>query len=176
MSNRPSAEEYNAYYETYVGLVPDGDISTILTQSLQNTIDVFTAATEDQANYRYAPGKWSMKEVLGHITDNERIMSYRLLRIARGDRTPLAGYDQDVLMSGASFDTCSLPDLLEDYTVVRQATLTLLRGLSEEAWSRSGVVNGSESSAAAWAYIIAGHELHHMNVIHEKYLNETQPD
>ncbi|MCQ6561266.1 DinB family protein [Paenibacillus mendelii] len=176
MSNRPSAEEYDTSFERYVELVPEGNIQDLLIQSLQNTIAVFTTVTEDRANYRYAPGKWSLKEVLGHITDNERIMSYRLLRIARGDKTPLAGYDQDILMSGASFDTCSLSDLLEEYTVVRRATLTLLRGLSEEAWSRSGVVNGSESSAAAWAYIIAGHELHHMNVIHDKYLNEPLPD
>jgi hypothetical protein len=97
-------------------------------------------------------------------------MSYRLLRIARGDKTPLAGYDENALVSGASFDTCPVPDLLEDYTVVRRATLTLLRGLSEEACSRRGIVSDCESSAIAWAYIIAGHELHHMNIIKEKYL------
>jgi hypothetical protein len=171
MSIPPSNEEYNTYFERYVRLIPEGDICDILTQSLKNTTDVFSTVTEDRANYRYAPEKWSLKEVLGHITDNERIMSYRLLRIARGDKTPLAAYDQDVLMSGASFDTCSLTDLLEDYTIIRHATLTLLRGLTEEAWSRRGIVNDSESSARAWAYIIAGHELHHMNVIKEKYLN-----
>jgi hypothetical protein len=168
---RPSIKEYNTYFERYVKLVPEGDIRDILIQSLKNTTDVFSTVTEDQANYQYAPGKWNLKEVLGHITDNERIMSYRLLRIARGDKTPLAGYDQDALMSGATFDKCPLPDLLEDYTVVRRATLTLFRGISEEAWSRRGIVNDSESSARAWAYIIAGHELHHMNVIKEKYLN-----
>ena len=168
---RPSIEEYNDYFERYVILVAEGNICEILNQSLKNTFDVFSSVTEEQVNYRYAPGKWSLKEVLGHITDNERIMSYRLLRIARGDRTPLAGYDQDALMHGASFDTCLLADLLEDYTVVRRATLSLLPGLSEEAWSRRGVVKDSESSAKAWAYIIAGHELHHMNVIKEKYLN-----
>jgi hypothetical protein len=171
MSIRPANDEYNAYFERYVRLVPEGNIFDILTQSLKNTTNVFSTVTEDQANYRYAPEKWRLKEVLAHITDNERIMSYRLLRIARGDKTPLAGYDQDALMSGASFDSCSFADLLEDYTVVRRSTLTLLRGLSEEAWSRKGIVNDSESSARAWAYIIAGHELHHINVIKEKYLN-----
>ncbi len=171
MSIRPSKEEYNTYFERYVSLVPEGDIGGILTQSLKNTSDVFSAVSEDRANYRYAPGKWSLKEVLCHITDNERIMSYRLLRIARGDKTPLAGYDQDVLMSGTSLDKCPLTDLLEDYMVVCFFFLTLLRGLAEEAWSRRGIVNNSESSALAWAYILAGHELHHMNVIKEKYLN-----
>ncbi|MCD9025005.1 DinB family protein [Cohnella silvisoli] len=174
MSIRPSNGEYNSHFERYVRLVPEGDIRDILTQSLKNTTDAFSTVTEDQANYRYAPGKWSLKEVLGHITDNERIMSYRLLRIARGDKTPLAGYDENALVNGASFDSCAMSDLFEDYTVVRRATLTLLRGLSEEAWSRRGVVNDSESSAIAWAYIIAGHEFHHMNFIREKYLSSMK--
>lgn len=171
MLNRPSKEEYNAYYERYVQLVPEGNIYDILTQSLKDTTDFFSNVGEDRANYRYAEGKWSMKEVLGHITDNERIMCYRLLRIARGDTTPLAGYDQDVLINGASFDKCTLAELLEDYAAVRHATLTLFRGLSDEALSRRGIVNDSESSAKAWAYIIIGHEIHHMNVINERYLN-----
>jgi hypothetical protein len=171
MLMRPSIGEYNDYFERYVRLVPEGDIRDILTQSLKNTIDLFSAVTEDQAEYRYAPGKWSLKEVLGHITDNERIMGYRLLRIARGDKTPLSGYDQDALMSGASFDMYTLQSVVDDYAAVRRATLTLLRGLSEEAWSRTAVVSSTESSARAWAYIIAGHELHHMNVLKEKYLN-----
>jgi hypothetical protein len=171
MSIRPSKEEYNPYFERYVNLVPEGDLNDILIQSLQNTTDVFSTVSEDQAIYRYAPGKWSLKEVFCHITDNERIMSYRLLRIARGDKTPLAGYDQESLMSGASFDKCPLTDLIEDYTAVRGATLTLLKGLSEEELSRRGIVNNNESTARAWAYIIAGHEIHHMNVIKAKYLN-----
>lgn len=170
MTKRPSNEEYSAYFETYVSLVPDGDIRECLTETFKKTIEVLSTVSEERANYRYAPGKWSLKEVLGHITDNERIMSYRLLRIARGDRTPLAGYDQDVLMGGASFDACILSELLEDYTAVRQATLTLLNGLSEEAWDRRGTVSGSESTARAWAYILTGHEIHHMNVIQDKYL------
>ncbi|SFL42904.1 DinB superfamily protein [Paenibacillus sp. 1_12] len=170
MSIRPSIDEYDAYFERYVRWVPEGDIRNILAQSLKHTTDVLSILTEDQANYQYAPGKWKLKEVLGHITDNERIMSYRLLRIARGDQTPLAAYDQDTLMSGATFDTCPLSDLLEDYTMVRRSTLNLLRGLSDEAWSRRGIVSGSESSARAWAYILAGHELHHMSVIKDKYL------
>lgn len=170
MSKRPSIEEYSAYYETYVSLVPDGDIRECLAETFKQTIEVLSSVSEEKANYRYAPGKWSLKEVLGHITDNERIMSYRLLRIARGDRTPLAGYDQDVLMGGASFDACSLSELVEDYTAVRRATLTLLKGLPEEAWDRRGIVSGNESTVRAWAYILTGHEIHHMNVIQDKYL------
>jgi len=174
MANRPGREEYNAHFEGYVSVVPEGDIRDILTQSLVNTTNVFTHLSENQAHFRYAEGKWSLKEVLGHITDNERIMSYRLLRIARGDKTPLTGYDENVLVRGAAFDSCSMLDLIADYTAVRRATLTLLQGLPEEAWVRRGMVSGSESSALAWAYIIAGHELHHLNVVNERYLNHIR--
>ena len=170
MLNRPQNTEYDPYFERYVQLVPEGNIHDILTQSHKNTTEFFSGISDDQANYRYAPGKWSLKEVLGHIIDNERIMSYRLLRIARGDQTPLAGYDEGALNRGASFDQHSMAELLEDYTAVRHATLTLIRGISKEAWSRRGIVNASESSAKAWAYIICGHELHHMNIVHERYL------
>lgn len=170
MSLRPSSTEYHSYFERYITLVPEGNVTDILQQSLQQTSELFSSMTEEQAHFRYAPGKWSLKEVLGHITDNERIMSYRLLRIARGDQTPLPGYDQDELMKGAAFDACLLADLLEEYKLVRQSTLALLKGLPQEAWGRMGIVDGSESSAQAWAYIMAGHELHHMNVIRDKYL------
>lgn len=171
MNSRPLEEEYDIPFEQYVRLVPEGDILDILAKLLQQTSDLFSTLTDDQANNRYAPGKWSLKEVLGHITDNERIMSYRILRIARGDRTPLTGYDQDVLMSGADFDSIALPDIVEEYKAVRQGTLYLLRALTDEAWSRRGIVNDRESSVRAWAYIIAGHELHHLNVAREKYLH-----
>lgn len=170
MANRPSFEEYNEYFGRYIELVPEGNIVEILEHQLRETDQLFSSLTAEQADYRYAEGKWSLKEVLGHIADNERIMSYRLLRIARGDQTPLPGYDQDILMSGAPFETVTLQDLLAEYTYVRRATIALLRGLPDEALTRSGNVAGRESSARAWAYILAGHELHHMNVIRDKYL------
>ncbi|WP_136605131.1 DinB family protein [Paenibacillus dokdonensis] len=169
MSFRPASDEYNTYFERYISLVPEGDIADILDQSLHCTSELFSKITDEQGDFRYAPGKWSLKEVLGHISDNERIMSYRLLRIARGDQTPLSGYDQDDLMNGAAFDACRLSDLLEEYKLVRRSTLALLRGLPKEAWSRMCIVDGHESSARAWAYIIAGHELHHLKVIRDKY-------
>lgn len=171
MSNRPSNEEYSAFAEQYVKLVPEGDIQEILARLLGETTSLFSALSEDRAAHRYAPGKWSLKQVLGHLADNERIMSYRLLRIARGDRTPLAGYDENALMDGAAFDDFPLAVTLEDYVTARRSTLALLRGLSGEAWKRIGLVNERESSARAWAYIIAGHEIHHLNVVRERYLN-----
>ena len=171
MFTQPKEGEYNTFFGRYVKQVPTGDVRDVLAQSLKNTTLLLSDVTEDQANYRYAPGKWTLKEVLGHMSDTERIMSYRLLRIARGDQTPLPGFDEDALTSGASFNDCSWSDLLEDYAAVRAATLTLLRSLSEDAWSRMGIVSGNDTSARALAYVIAGHELHHLNVIKERYLS-----
>jgi hypothetical protein len=170
MSNRPSNEEYLPYYDKYIRLVPEGNISDILNQLLENTVKYLSDIPENKSNYRYAPDKWSLKEVLGHINDTERIMSYRLLRIARGDATPLTGYDPDKLNSRASFDSYAWSELIEDYTCVRRSTISLIRVLSEEAWSRRGVASESEISAKALAYIIAGHELHHIRIIKERYL------
>ncbi|WP_425453233.1 DinB family protein [Cohnella lupini] len=170
MNDRPRQEEYGTYYEQYIGLVPTGNIVEFLADVLKTTSELLSDIPEDRGNYRYAPDKWSLKEVLGHINDNERVMAYRLLRFARGDRTPLAGYDQDEFMKGVSFDSLSLTEIIEDYISVRRSTLTLLRGLSEEAWSRRGIANDNEMSVKALAYIIAGHELHHLNIVKERYI------
>ncbi|WP_169084259.1 DinB family protein [Paenibacillus sp. PL91] len=170
MLQRPLKEEYMPYYEQYIGLVGEGSVTEILEKQLASTTELLSDIPEARADYRYAEGKWSLKEVVGHITDNERVMSYRLLRIARGDKTPLAGYDQDEFMSGASFQDWTFSQIIEDYISVRRATLTLLRGLSEAAWLRLGVANEADISARALAYIIAGHEIHHLNIIQDKYL------
>ncbi|MBO9596605.1 MAG: DinB family protein [Cohnella sp.] len=169
MRIRPTSGEYFDYFQKYVDLVPEGDIRQVLEQSLKTTTELFGSFSEDQGNYRYAPGKWSLKEVLGHVTDNERVMSYRTLRIARGDKTPLAGYDENAFISNSSFNELPLAAIVEDYVAVRRATLTLITGISDEAWTRIGIVNGKESSARAWVYILAGHELHHLNIIKERY-------
>lgn len=170
MLARPSNAEYVAHFGRYVDLVPEGDIREVLEQSLRTTSELYATFTEERGGYRYAPDKWSLKQVLGHVTDNERIMSYRALRTARGDRTPLAGYDENLLVSNASFDDMPLTAIVEDYAAVRRATLTLLNGVADEAWTRTGVVSGNEASARAWIYILAGHELHHLNVIRDRYL------
>lgn len=170
MLTRPSKEEYAAHFGHYVDEVPEADIREALAQSLRTTTELYATFSEDRANYRYAPGKWSLKQVLGHVADNERIMAYRALRIARGDRTPLAGYDENVLVNNASFDEMPLTAIVDDYVAVRGATFTLLNGVADEAWTRTGTVSGNESSARAWIYILAGHELHHLNVIRDRYL------
>lgn len=170
MLKPPSREEYPAYYEGYIGMVPEGSLLDILSKQIDDITALFTGISEIQANYRYALGKWTLKEVIGHITDTERIMSYRLLRISRGDQTPLAGYDDEQYVKEALFQSSSIADLLEDFTAVRRSTLSLLKGLSEEAWNRKGFANNGEISVRALAYIIAGHELHHIKIIKNKYL------
>ncbi|QJD83173.1 DinB family protein [Cohnella herbarum] len=169
MNQRPAKEEYAEYYDQYVRLVPEGKISDILARQLEQTSAYLSDIPEQIGNFRYAPDKWSLKEVIGHINDNERIMAYRLLRIARGDKTSLAGYDQDEFMKGVNFDGYSLADLIDDYISVRKATLTLIRGLTDEQTSRSGTANDNAISARALAYIISGHETHHINIIRERY-------
>lgn len=170
MWTKPTNEEFPAYYGKYIDLVSEGSLEDTLIKQLENTTALLSDVSETQANYRYALGKWTLKEVIGHIADTERIMSYRVLRIARGDQTPLAGYDDEQYVKEASFHSRSLPDLLEDFTAVRRSTLSLVRGLSENVWSRKGIANNSEISVSALAYIIAGHELHHVKIIKEKYL------
>ena len=159
-----------SFYQGYVRLVQRMDLIEALEYSRNEMNSLLNNIPHDKENFAYAVGKWTLKEVIGHISDNERVMAYRLLRAARGDRTPLAGYDQDEFMSGASFQSWSLAQIIEDYISVRKSTLALLRGLTDEAWLRIGVSNGGDVSVRAIAYIIAGHELHHLKIIHEKYL------
>lgn len=170
MMRRPSNDEHSGFFSRYISLVPEGDIVNMLEESLGTTAAFLSGITEEQGQYRYAPGKWSLKQTVGHISDNERIMAYRLLRFARGDKTSQPGYDQDELMKGSTFDSWTMAELIGDYTDVRQATLSLIRRLTDEAWSRKGTASGFELSARALAYVIAGHELHHLAVIRERYL------
>jgi uncharacterized damage-inducible protein DinB len=127
------------------------------------------ALTEEQAAHRYAEGKWSLKQLLGHVTDTERIMAYRLLCISRGDQTPLPGFDENTYVRGAAFDSHVLSDLLAEFTAVRRATMALVRGLSPEQLQRVGTANGGGVSAAGLVYLIAGHARHHLNIVRERY-------
>lgn len=173
MTIKPSVGEYPTYFESYIDQVPEGELPDILLNQLEVTTALLSNLKESQANYRYAPGKWTLKEVLGHISDTERIMSYRLLRMSRGDQTPLQGYDEDEYVKEASFHSRSLDDLLEEFRAVRLATHALMKSLSEESWLRKGFANDKEISVRAIAYIIAGHELHHVNMIQERYLSRV---
>lgn len=169
MIERPTTEEYAAFYAGYIRLVPEGDVIELLEKQADTVQALLSSLTEEQGDYRYAEGKWSVKEVIGHLTDNERIMSNRLLRIARGDVTPHPGYDQDVLMQSHPFDTYTLTDLSEEYAAVRRSTILMLRHLSPEAWLRKGIVSDNPASARSIAFVLVGHELHHLSVLRDRY-------
>jgi uncharacterized damage-inducible protein DinB len=173
MLGRPLSNEYEPYFETYIQIVPQGNLLLILSQQIKETADLLRNITDAQGEYRYASGKWSLKEVIGHMADTERIMAYRLLRIARGDETPLAGFDENQFVKAAAFGQRSVQDLVEELTSVRQATLYLLHGLTNEAWLCAGIANNKNVTVRSIAYIIAGHELHHRKVIEERYLSQN---
>jgi len=166
---RPQPGEYAPYYDRYVSLVADDDILTTLDEQRRQMLLVLCSRSEADGDFRYAPDKWSAKEVLGHVCDTERVFAYRALRIARADPTPMEGFEQDDYIRNGPFAYRPLADLIEDYIAVRRATLSLLRNLDEAAWSRRGIANKNEVSVRGLAYIIAGHELHHRRILEEKY-------
>jgi hypothetical protein len=167
---RPAQDEYAPYYEKYVSLVPAGDIVETLERQSADTLALLRSVPEDRAGSSYEPGKWSVKELVGHVIDTERVFSHRALRFARGDRTPLPGYEQDDYVRAANFDARPLSSIAEEFERVRAATVALLRSFDQEAWTRRGSANHNEVSVRALAHILAGHELHHINILRERYL------
>ena len=168
---RPEPSEYSPYHEGYISLVEGDDILTALDAQRRQTMLLLCGRDEADGDLRYAPDKWSAKEVLGHICDSERILSYRALRIARDDRTPIEGFEQDDYVRNSPSVHMPMAELIEDYIAVRRATLTLFRNLDEAAWARRGVANKNEITVRALAYIIAGHEVHHRRILEEKYFS-----
>ncbi|UVI30195.1 DinB family protein [Paenibacillus spongiae] len=171
MNTRPEPDEYLPAAERYIQLVPNGNLIEIMRSQLAQSLYMLKDLSDEQAMYRYAEGKWSLKTVVGHIADVERLWNYRILRIARGDARELAGYDRDTFAELAPFEHLSLAEVLHDLSAVRESTLTLIGHLEEEALLRRGEFNGHPLSARAAAFVIAGHERHHMNVIKTKYLS-----
>lgn len=170
---RPKAGEYNVYYDRYISLIPGNDILATLASQLPKTVALFSNRSEQDGELRYAPDKWSVKEVVGHLTDTERIMAYRALRIARNDRTPIEGFEQDDYVRDGPYTELRLTDLLDEFKSVRAATLTLFRNLRPSDWNRRGMANQNEISVRALAYVIAGHELHHRQILEERYFKLT---
>lgn len=166
---RPQSNDYAPFYGKYVMLVPDGNFLEILDTQLAEMKQLLEPLTEEQAEFRYAPGKWSIKETLGHINDAERIFAVRILRIARGDQTPLPGFEQDDYVRDSNASSRKISDLLEEFVAIRRATIALVRSLDDASWLRRGVASGKQVSVLAIAFIIAGHALHHRNIFQEKY-------
>jgi len=166
---RPNPDEHIAYYGKYVALVPDGDLVAQLGSEIGNTVALVRRTPADRADFAYAPGKWTVKEVVGHLADTERVMAGRALWFARGDATPLPGFDENAWVPSGNFAHRSLADLADEFQAVRSATVAFARGLDPDVLTRRGTANGAELSVRALLYIIAGHERHHVGLLKERY-------
>ena len=168
--SRPEAGEFMPFYASYIASVPDGDIVDVLRAGGEDIRRAAAEIPEAKGTHRYAEGKWSVKTVLGHMIDAERIFSYRVLRLARGDKTQLPGFEENDYAIAAQSDARTIADLAEEMVAVRSSTVRLLASLPDDAWLRSGSVNNGEISVRALAYIVAGHAQHHLRVLRERYL------
>lgn len=166
---RPTTAEAAEYYFTYIGKVPDGDVLERLEQQIIATRALLEPVTEERAGFRYQPDKWSLRQVVGHVADTERVFAYRALAFSRGDRQAIPGMDQDGWIEASRFDELSLSEIVADLVAIRAGTLTLFRGFSDGQWQCRGTASEMEFQAGAIAWIIAGHELHHRAVLEERY-------
>jgi len=169
-TTRPDSTEHVPYYGKYVALVPTGDVVETLSAQQDETLAMLRDLPEDQGGVRYAPGKWSVREVVGHLTDSERIFSYRALRFARADETELAGFDENTYVAKSHLDARSLRSLCDEYEAVRRSTVLLFASFDGEEWMRRGTANAAPVSVRALAWICAGHELHHREILRTRYL------
>ena len=168
---RPDPSEYASFYAAYIAGVPEGELLGRLERQLEENTALLAAVPEPRGDHAYAAGKWSLKEVVGHVIDAERVFSYRALRFARGDATPLAAFDETAWTPNSGARARTLADLIAELRAVRAATLALLRSLPAGADLRRGTASGREVSVRALAWIIAGHERHHFRLIRERYLD-----
>jgi hypothetical protein len=171
LAARPAASEYAPWFERYIALVPDGPIVQMLERQYEDTLSLLRGLPTEKANYAYAPEKWTVAELVGHVADSERVFAYRALCFARGEDQAQPGFDEKAYAAsfpgrgGVPFST-----VIDDYAAVRRATLSLVGAFTSEAWKRRGVANGKEITVRAQAWVIAGHERHHLKVLKERYL------
>jgi hypothetical protein len=166
---RPREGTFGEFYRKYIDLVPDGDLRRLLPVIFDANFRVLRTVTAEQERHRYAPGKWSIREVVGHMADTERVFSYRALRVARGDTTPLPSFDENLFVSEARYDDIPLEQILGELMAVHASTILLFENMYDRAFEYEGTASGHPIGVRALAYIIAGHELHHMNVLRERY-------
>ena len=167
---RPGHGEYSPYYDRYLAALPEGDVFTLLERGTERAEILLGALTETHAEFRYAPDKWSIKEVVLHMIDVERVFAYRALRFSRNDPTPLPGFEQDDYIRECNAGERSLRDLLQELRAVRAATLALFRGMNDAMLTRRGVANEAEMTVRAVPWIVAGHERHHLEILKDRYL------
>jgi len=166
---RPEDNEYAPSYAGYIALVPGHDAVAALEAQRLHMMQMLSARSEREGNFRYGPGKWSVKEVLGHMADAERVFTYRAMRIGRGDQTALPGFEQDDYVKNGGFGDRKLADLAEEFAAIRAASIALFRSLNDTAWMRRGTASDKEVSVRALAFMTAGHELHHQRILEERY-------
>ena len=170
MIQRPNANEYVPYYDLYISKVPEGDVLELMEGNIAKTRELIAGVDEEKANYRYAPDKWSIKQLVGHLTDIERLFGYRALAFARNDKSPLPAIEQDDYVTHANFDDRPLQDIADEFELVRKSVLAMFRGFDDEIFMRRGTASGFEFTVRAIPFILAGHEIHHIGVLKERYL------
>ena len=168
---RPESIEYDPYYERYISLIGGDDPAAPLEAQPAQLRELLGGQSEDRGSHVYAEGKWTIKEVLSHVIDGERIFAYRALRISRGDETPIEGFEQDGYIENSHANERSFADLLDEFELLRRANMSQFRMLREADWSRTGTANNVSISVRALAFIMAGHVAHHVNILRERYLS-----
>ncbi len=172
INRRPESNEYNPYYETYIGKVNGDNFIQNLKEQKYETLAVLSKLSDEDWNHKYAPEKWTVKEVMIHIMDTERIFAYRALRIGRNDLTPLPGFDQNIYVPYYNAAQRSGSSIMAEYESIRNSTISLFENLSDDDFGRLGEASGSPASSLALGYMIAGHEIHHVQILHERYFNK----
>jgi uncharacterized damage-inducible protein DinB len=169
MTERPAPNEFAEFYGRYIDQVADGPVLETLARQLEATMKLLSGIAEARGDHRYAPGKWSIKDVVGHVTDVERVFACRALQFARGEKQPLPGMEQDDYVTEAGFAARKLADIAAELEALRRSNLAMFAGFSKEQWMRRGTASGFEFSVRSIPWILAGHELHHVGVLRERY-------
>lgn len=170
MIQRPDPKEYAEYYHTYISKVPEGDILDILGKQNEKSLQILGEINEKKAEHRYVPGKWSIKEMIGHVVDAERVFAYRTMCFARNDPGPFPSMEQNGYVDSGNFGARRLSEIAEEFHLVRQSNISLFQSFDEKTLLRKGVASGFEFTVRALVYIIAGHESHHVGILKERYL------
>jgi uncharacterized damage-inducible protein DinB len=169
MIHKPQPDEFVPYYNTYISKVPDGDVIGFLERSKDSTYQLFNNLTDEQANYAYSEGKWTLKEALGHIIDTERVFAFRAFCYSR-EFVEFPGFDQDIYVANSTFNSRSIQDLAAEFKAVRESNLFFIKALTDDQLNRKGIASGNPATVRAMIYMIAGHELHHVDIVKERYL------
>lgn len=169
---RPESTEYAKFYAGYVSLVPETDVMTALQDQVFDFETLLADISDEQGDYAYAENKWTIRELLGHMIDGERVFSYRAFRISRSDETPLASFEENAYVANSNFKNRTLRDLVEEFSCLRNANVLMFQNMDETAWSRIGTASDAKVSVRALAYIMVGHVRHHLHILRERYLSE----